>query len=88
MDLFLFGMQCLEEGLDTEDLYRRHIKVVYSDLLGFMSRLDTTKDEDHQQFWRACQMAALQLGLADGDELLRKVRRLGSDDDDSPLIRA
>ncbi|WP_227714473.1 Na/Pi cotransporter family protein [Marinobacter sp. 1-4A] len=191
------------EGLDTEDLYRRHIKVVYSDLLGFMSRLDTTKDEDHQQFWMTCQMAALQLvdavkdakalqknlgrylrderslahehymelrrhllwvlrqvrevsrlevpddawrnrldwvdseavkfdsgfrhqifsdvrkgelnnlqasslmhdlgysvritqsfrnvlqlGLADGDELLREVRRLGSDDDDSPLIRA
>ena len=191
------------EGLDTEDLYRRYIKVVYSDLLGFMSRLDTTKDEDHQQFWMTCQMAALQLvdavkdakalqknlgrylrderslahehymelrrhllwvlrqvrevsrlevpddvwrnrldwvdseavkfdsgfrhrifsdvrkgqlnnlqasslmhdlgysvritqsfrnvlqlGLADGDELLREVRRLGSDDDDSPLIRA
>ncbi len=49
------------EGLDTEDLYRRHIKVVYSDLLGFMSRLDTTKDEDHQQFWMTCQMVALQL---------------------------
>lgn len=49
------------EGLDIEDLYRRHIKVVYSDLLGFMSRLDTTKDEGHQQFWMTCQMAALQL---------------------------
>ncbi|WP_298448709.1 Na/Pi symporter [uncultured Marinobacter sp.] len=49
------------EGLDTEDLYRRHIKVVYSDLLGFMSRLDTTKEEEHQQFWMTCQMTALQL---------------------------
>ena len=49
------------EGLDTEDLYRRHIKVVYSDLLGFMSRLDPTKDEGHQQFWMTCQMVALQL---------------------------
>lgn len=49
------------EGLDIEDLYRRHIKVVYSDLLGFMSRLDTTKDEAHQQFWMTCQVAALQL---------------------------
>tara|TARA_R110002110_G_C13418160_1_gene714214 strand:+ start:246 stop:389 length:144 start_codon:yes stop_codon:yes gene_type:complete len=29
----------------------------------------------------------LQLGLADGDELLREARRLGSDDDELPLIR-
>jgi phosphate:Na+ symporter len=28
----------------------------------------------------------LQLGLADGNELLREVRRLGGDDDDLPLI--
>lgn len=47
--------------LDIEELYRRHIKVVYSDLLGFMSRLDTTMDEEHQQFWMTCQMVALQL---------------------------
>jgi phosphate:Na+ symporter len=49
------------EGLDTEELYQRHIKVVYSDLLGFMSRLDVTQEEGHQQFWMTCQMVALQL---------------------------
>jgi len=49
------------EGPDTEELYQRHIKVVYSDLLGFMSRLDFTKEEEHQQFWMTCQMVALQL---------------------------
>ncbi len=49
------------EGLDTEELYQRHIKVVYSDLLGFMSRLEISKDEDRQQFWMTCQMVALQL---------------------------
>jgi len=86
-----------------------------------MSRLDTIKDEDHQQFWMTCQMAALQLVDAVKDAkalqknlgrflrderslahehymelrrhllwVLRQVRevgRLGSDDDELPLIR-
>lgn len=47
--------------LDAEELYQRHIKGVYSDLLGFMSRLDATMDEEHQQFWMTCQVVALQL---------------------------
>lgn len=47
--------------LDAEELYQRHIKGVYSDLLGFMSRLDVTMDEEHQQFWMTCQVVALQL---------------------------
>ncbi|WP_198174325.1 Na/Pi cotransporter family protein [Mesorhizobium xinjiangense] len=42
-------------------LYRRHIKGVYADLLSFMGRIDTTKDEAHREFWTACQMVALQL---------------------------
>ena len=45
---------------------RRHVEVVYSDLLEFMGRLDTIKGEDHQQFWMTCQMAALQLRHAVG----------------------
>ncbi|UQG61514.1 Na/Pi symporter [Marinobacter sp. M3C] len=49
------------EGLDTEELYQRHIKVVYSELLGFMSRLDAPKDDGHHQFWMTCHMVALQL---------------------------
>lgn len=70
------------EGLDTEDLYRRHIKVVYSDLLGFMSRLDTTKDEDHQQFWMTCQMVALQLvdAVKDAKALQKNLGRYLRDD--------
>ncbi len=47
--------------LDAEELYQRHIKGVYSDLLGFMSRLEATMDEEHQQFWMTCQVVALQL---------------------------
>ena len=47
--------------LDAEELYQRHIKGVYSDLLGFMSRLDATMDAEHQQFWMTCQVVALQL---------------------------
>ena len=49
------------ECLDAEELYQRHIKGVYSDLLGFMSRLDATLDEEHQRFWMTCQVVALQL---------------------------
>lgn len=49
------------QSLDTEELYQRHIKTVYSDLLGFMSRLDVAREEEHQQFWITCQMVALQL---------------------------
>ncbi|MDY0206005.1 MAG: Na/Pi symporter [Pseudomonas sp.] len=49
------------ECLDAEELYQRHIKGVYSDLLGFMSRLDADMDEEHQQFWMTCQVVALQL---------------------------
>jgi phosphate:Na+ symporter len=49
------------EGLDIEELYQRHIKVVYSELLGFISRLDTPVGDGRQQFWMTCQMVALQL---------------------------
>jgi phosphate:Na+ symporter len=49
------------ECLDAEELYQRHIKGVYSDLLGFMSRLDAEMDEEHQKFWMTCQVVALQL---------------------------
>lgn len=49
------------QRLDAGELYQRHIKGVYSDLLGFMSRLDAEMDEEHQTFWMTCQMVALQL---------------------------
>ena len=49
------------ESLDIKGLYKRHIKVVYSELLGFMSRVDTPMDKAQQQFWVTSQMAALQL---------------------------
>ncbi|WP_084308051.1 Na/Pi cotransporter family protein [Phytopseudomonas flavescens] len=47
--------------LDAETLYQQHIKGVYGDLLSFMGRLEQPLDEQHQQFWVACQVAALQL---------------------------
>lgn len=49
------------QSLDAEQLYQRHIKGVYGDLLSFMGRLDTHLDEDQQRFWLSCQVAALQL---------------------------
>ncbi|WP_095597507.1 Na/Pi cotransporter family protein [Pseudomonas sp. PIC25] len=47
--------------LDAEQLYRRHIKGVYADLLSFMSRLEADLDTPHQEFWVHCQLVALQL---------------------------
>lgn len=47
--------------LDAEALYQWHIKGVYGDLLSFMGRVDMSRDEARQQFWIACQLAALQL---------------------------
>jgi phosphate:Na+ symporter len=47
--------------LQAEQLYQRHIKGVYADLLSFMSRLEVELDESHQQFWMTCQVAAVQL---------------------------
>ncbi|OEY65400.1 Na/Pi cotransporter family protein [Marinobacter sp. X15-166B] len=65
------------EGLDTEELYQRHIKVVYSELLGFMSRLESANDEEHQPFWMTCQMVALQLvdAVKDAKALQRNLGR-------------
>lgn len=48
-------------GLDAEQLYQRHIKGVYGDLLDYMGRLEVNLDEAHQRFWVSCQLAALQL---------------------------
>ncbi|EIK54948.1 Na+/phosphate symporter [Stutzerimonas stutzeri TS44] len=48
-------------ALDAEQLYQRHIKGVYADLLSFMGRLEVPLDEQRQAFWLSCQIAALQL---------------------------
>ena len=48
-------------GFDADQLYRRHIKGVYGDLLSFIGRMELPMDEAHQQFWVSCQLAALQL---------------------------
>lgn len=49
------------KSLDAKELYQTHIKGVYSDLLGFMSRLNIELDEEQQKFWMTCHMVALQL---------------------------
>ena len=70
------------ECLDAEELYQRHIKGVYSDLLGFMSRLDISMDEEHQQFWMTCQVVALQLvdAVKDAKHLQKNMVRYLKDD--------
>lgn len=70
------------EGLDTEGLYQRHIKVVYSELLGFMSRVDVPMDESQQKFWVSCQMVALQLvdAVKDAKALQKNLGRYLRDD--------
>ena len=48
-------------ALDAESLYQLHIKGVYSDLLGFMSRFNLDMDDSQQRSWLTAQVAALQL---------------------------
>jgi len=60
-DESLLGTRPDPRALDAEQLYQRHIKGVYGDLLSFMSRLEIDLDEAHQHFWISCQLAALQL---------------------------
>ncbi|MEZ2131904.1 MULTISPECIES: Na/Pi cotransporter family protein [unclassified Sinorhizobium] len=50
-----------EHYLDADTLYQRYIKGVYADLLDFMGRIDIPKDEEHREFWTACQLLALRL---------------------------
>ncbi|NLD15487.1 MAG: Na/Pi cotransporter family protein [Gammaproteobacteria bacterium] len=47
--------------LDAESLYQLHIKGVYSDLLGFMSRFNLEMDDTQQRSWMTAQVAAMQL---------------------------
>lgn len=64
-------------GLDAEQLYRRHVKGVHAELLDFMSRLDVPLDSQHQRFWTACQVAALQLvdAVKDAKHLQKNLAR-------------
>ncbi|WP_300656798.1 Na/Pi cotransporter family protein [Pseudomonas sp.] len=72
-------------ALDAEQLYQRHIKGVYSDLLSFMSRLEVSLDEAHQHFWVSCQLAALQLvdAVKDAKHLQKNLGRYLRQDDSS-----
>ncbi len=55
------SMQNASRGLDADQLYQRHIKGVYGDLLSYMGRLKVNLDDQHQQAWVASQVVALQL---------------------------
>jgi len=70
-------------ALDAEQLYQRHIKGVYGDLLGFMGRLEVTLDEAHQHFWVSCQLAALQLvdAVKDAKHLQKNLGRYLREDE-------
>jgi phosphate:Na+ symporter len=70
-------------ALDAEGLYQRHIKGVYADLLGFMSRLEVDMAEEQQHFWISCQVAALQLvdAVKDAKHLQKNLRRYLQEDD-------
>ena len=46
---------------DADQLYQLHVKGVYSDLLIFMSRLETELDAQQRISWLGCQRAALEL---------------------------
>jgi phosphate:Na+ symporter len=71
------------QALDAEQLYQRHIKGVYGDLLEFMGRLEVSLDEAHQQFWISCQLAALQLvdAVKDAKHLQKNLGRYLREED-------
>lgn len=71
------------QALDAEQLYQRHIKGVYGDLLSFMSRLEVDLDAAHQHFWVSCQLAALQLvdAVKDAKHLQKNLGRYLRQDD-------
>ncbi|WP_434777714.1 Na/Pi cotransporter family protein [Neisseria sp. Ec49-e6-T10] len=51
-----------KHALDAEQLYQKYIKGVYSDLLGFIGKIETPSlSEEHQKFILSCQIVALQL---------------------------
>lgn len=69
-------------GMDAELLYQLHIKGVYSDLLGFMSRVDLEMEEGRQRTWMTAQVAALQLvdAVKDAKHLQKNLGRYLRDD--------
>jgi phosphate:Na+ symporter len=84
-DEHLLGARPEPHALDAEQLYQRHIKGVYGDLLGFMGRLEVNLDEAHQQFWVNCQLAALQLvdAVKDAKHLQKNLGRYLRGEDDA-----
>jgi len=70
--------QAASRGLDAEQLYQRHIKGVYGDLLSYMGRLEANLDEAHNQAWVASQLVALQLvdAVKDAKHLQKNLGRL------------
>ena len=50
-----------QQRVDTEQLYRLHIKGVYAQLLAFMGKVDVPDDAAYQQLWHRSQVAAFQM---------------------------
>jgi phosphate:Na+ symporter len=70
--------QTAGHALDAEQLYQRHIKGVYADLLSYMGRLEVSLDEAHSRAWIASQLVALQLvdAVKDAKHLQKNLGRL------------
>lgn len=51
-------------SLDADALYRRHVKGVYSDLIGFMSRMNHDMTPEQQRLWEHSQQVAYRLVAA------------------------
>lgn len=80
--------QSAGHALDAEQLYQRHIKGVYADLLSYMGRLEVTLDAAHNRAWMASQLVALQLvdAVKDAKHLQKNLGRLLLDGE--PEVRA
>ena len=64
------------QAADADDLYQRHIKGVYGDLLSFMGRVEAPMSEYHQNFWVNVQVVSLQLvdAVKDAKHLQKNLR--------------
>ncbi len=67
---------------DAGQLYSLYIKGVYSDLLGFMSRLSLDREQERKSFWMTAQVVALQLvdAVKDVKHLQKNLGRYLQDD--------
>jgi phosphate:Na+ symporter len=73
-----------QSAMDSEALYRQHVKPLYGELLHFIGRFEQPLDAAQQQWWRNGQEAASQLvkAVKDAHQLQANLKRYASGNGD------